>query len=58
MVIEQGNGSWQLYLSKQRCPRCYSLLTRRGEDISKVRYECIVCKLTVIDVKGSDDETS
>ena len=57
-MIEQGDGSWEMRLSKQRCPRCYSLLTYKGEDLTKRRYECVVCNLKVIDVKGEDSETS
>lgn len=55
-MIEQGDGSWEIRLSKQRCPRCYSLLTYKGEDLTKRRYECIVCKLKVVDVKGEENE--
>lgn len=57
-MIEQGDGSWQRHLSKERCPRCQCLLTYRGEDVTKRRYECLVCKLKVVDVKGDESEAS
>lgn len=57
-MIAQGDGSWQLKLSKQRCPRCYSLMAYKGEDLTKTRHECLVCKLKVVDVKGDESETS
>jgi transposase-like protein len=58
MTIQKGDGSWERRLSKMRCPKCTSLLTYKGEDISRRRYECLVCKLQVVDVKGDNEQAS
>ena len=58
MTIQKGDGSWERRLSKMRCPKCTSLLTYKGEDASRRRYECLVCKLQVVDVKGDNEQAS
>ena len=57
-IVEKGDGSWERRLSKMRCPKCTSLLTFKGEDISRRRYECLVCKLQVVDVKVDNEQAS
>jgi len=54
-IVEKGDGSWERRLSKMRCPKCTSLLTYKGEDLTRRRYECLVCKLKVVDVKEQTD---
>lgn len=50
-IIEKGDGSMARLLSQQRCPRCHSLMLLLSDDKYKKKYDCIVCKLKVIDVK-------
>jgi len=53
--INQGDGSMERRLSQQRCPRCYSLLTYVSDDGHKTKYDCLVCHLKVVDVKGESE---
>ena len=55
-MIMQGDGSWQLKLSKQRCPRCYSLMAYKGEDLTKTRHECLVCNLTINEMSRDNEK--
>jgi transposase-like protein len=51
MIMKTGNGQWEELLSMMRCPRCRTKMTWRGEDVSRKRYECPCCRMTVNDVK-------
>jgi uncharacterized protein YbaR (Trm112 family) len=52
-MFETGDGSWEVLLSKGRCPSCKSLLVTIEDTLKRKKRECLVCSLTVTDVKES-----
>ena len=54
-MIDEGDGSFERKLANSQCPRCRSLIELRRDEAHKREYECTVCNLKIIDVKGDTE---
>ena len=54
-MIDEGDGSFERKLKNNQCPRCRSAIELRRDDRHKREYECTVCSLKIIDVKGDTE---
>jgi DNA-directed RNA polymerase subunit RPC12/RpoP len=55
LMIDEGDGSFERKLKNNQCPRCRSTIELRRDDRHKREYECTVCSLKIIDVKGDTE---
>ena len=54
-MIDEGDGSFERKLTNRQCPRCRSAIKLLRDDVHKREYECSVCNLKIIDVKGDTE---
>ena len=54
-MIDEGDGSFERKLTNRQCPRCRSAIKVLRDDVHKREYECSVCNLKIIDVKGDTE---
>ncbi len=54
-MIDEGDGSFERKLRNNQCPRCRSAIVLLRDDVHKREYECSVCNLKIIDVKGDTE---
>ena len=54
-MIDEGDGSFERKLRNNQCPRCRSAIKLLRDDVHKREYECSVCNLKIIDVKGDTE---
>ena len=54
-MIDEGDGSFERKLKNNQCPRCRSAIKLLRDDVHKREYECSVCNLKIIDVKGDTE---
>jgi len=53
--IYEGDGTFQRRLDNKQCPRCRCSIEVEREWAHKVKYNCRVCELTIIDIKGESE---
>ena len=53
--IYEGDGTFQRRLDNRQCPRCRCSIEVEREWAHKVKYNCRVCELTIIDIKGESE---
>ena len=54
-MIDEGDGSFERKLTNRQCPRCRSAIVLRRDDVHKREFDCTVCNLKIIDVKGESE---
>jgi len=54
-MIYEGDGSFERKLTNRQCPRCRSAIVLQRDDVHKREYDCTVCNLKIIDVKGDTE---
>ena len=54
-MIDEGDGSFERKLTNRQCPRCRSAIVLRRDDVHKREFDCTVCNLKIIDVKGDTE---
>ena len=54
-MIDEGDGSFERKLNNRQCPRCRSAIVLRRDDVHKREFDCTVCNLKIIDVKGDTE---
>ena len=54
-MIDEGDGSFERKLTNRQCPRCRSAIVMRRDDVHKREFDCTVCNLKIIDVKGDTE---
>jgi len=54
-MIDEGDGSFERKLNNRQCPRCRSAIRVVRDEAHKREYDCTVCNLKIIDVKGDTE---
>ena len=54
-MIYEGDGSFEQRLKNNQCPRCRSAIVLRRDNVHRREFDCTVCDLKIIDVKGESE---